>query len=111
MYSPPMALKIKIPKHKDPEELHYPDRLPYPVLVEYAKKFKTSTEVEEELAKMLLVLQQTEREKATHRSKDPLDTHAVKLTKFTQLFKTLLSIKASWPHIKIPHHLAAEPAF
>lgn len=106
-----MALKIKIPKYKESEELHYTARLPYPVLVEYAKKFKTSAEVEVELAKMVLALQQTEKEKAIHKSKDSSEPYALKLTRFTQLFKTLLAIKASWPHIKIPHHLAAEPVF
>lgn len=111
MYSPLMALKIKIPKQKDSEETYYPERLPYAVLVDYAKKFTSSAEVEAELAKMLIVLQQTEREKAKYKSKGPSDTHSVKLTRFTQLFKTLLAIKASWPHIMIPHHLAAEPAF
>lgn len=111
MHTTTMALKIKIPKQKEPEETYYPNRLPYPVLVEYAKKFKSTTEVEEELTKMLIVLQQTEKDKATHKSKDPLDSYAVKLARFTQLFKTLLAVKASWPNIKIPLHLAAEPAF
>lgn len=111
MHPPTMALKIKIPKEKDTDENQYPNRLPYTVLVEYAKKFKNTSEIDAELAKMLIVLQQTEREKAKHKSKDPCDSNAVKLTRFTQLFKTLLAVKASWPHVKIPHHLAAEPAF
>lgn len=106
-----MALKIKIPKQNEPEETYYPNRLPYHVLVEYAKKFKNTIEVEEELTRILAILQQTEKDKATHKSKNPLDTYSIKLTRFTQLFKTLLAIKASWPHIKIPHHLAAEPAY
>jgi hypothetical protein len=106
-----MALRIKIPKHTAQEEIQIPERLPYSVLVEYSKRFKTHSEVEAELSKMILVLQQAEREKAKHKSKDPSDLHSVKLTRFTQLFKTLLAIKASWPHVKIPYHIAAEPSF
>jgi hypothetical protein len=111
MYNTTMALKIKIPKHTEPEEMYYPDRLSYPVLVEYAKRFNSKAEVETELTRMLVVLQLTEKEKAKRKSKDPLDAYSLKLTRFTQLFKTLLAIKASWPHVKIPYYLAAEPGF
>jgi hypothetical protein len=113
MSQAPVTLKIKIPQQSKEsyKDLPYPERLPYPVLVEYAKKFKTHAEIDAEISKMLIVLQQTEREKAKHKSKDSLDVYSVKLTRFTQLFKTLLAIKATWPTIHIPRYLSADPSF
>lgn len=109
--APPMALRIKIPAPKPPkdsrDEFSCPGRLSYPILVEYAKNFKTIAEIDAELAKMLVALQHTEKEKAKHKASDPnSDVHAVKLARFTQLFKTLLALKASYPHVKIPYFIA-----
>ena len=113
MSQAPVTLKIKIPKQskESHEESLYPERLPYPVLVEYAKKFKSIPEIDAEISKLLSILQQTERDKAKHKSNELSNTYALKLTRFTQLFKTLLSIKSSWPQLRIPLYLSAEPSF
>ena len=111
-----MALRIKIPSPKpqkeSQDEFSCPGRLPYPILIEYAKKFKSQTEIDAEIAKLQIALQHTEKEKAKHKASDPKSQdHAVKLARFTQLFKTLLALKASHPQIKIPYFIASAPAF
>lgn len=116
MNKPPqqMKLTIKIPKQKETssEDQWYPSRLPYHILVEYAQRFKTKAEVQEELKKMECVLQQTEKEKARQKANQKaVENYGVKLARFTQLFKTLLAINSSWPQIRIPYSLAAEPSF
>lgn len=113
MSKPPsaMQLKIKIPKQKEQsfEDHSYPSRLPYNVLVDYAKRFKTKEDVYTELKKMEIVLQQTEKEKAKHKANDAAaEPYTIKLARFTQLFKTLLAIHSSWPQLSIPYSLASE---
>ena len=102
-----MSLSIKIPKNNEETITIQSERLPYHVLVDYAKNFKTKEDIEEELHKINLILQQVEKDKAKHKTY----IYSVKLIRYTQLFKTLLAIKASWPQKHIPQYLADELFF
>ncbi len=92
-----MDLRIKIPQTNPPLPSEISERLPYATLVEYSKLFKSKDELEKEMKTVQALLQDVEKEQICASSLESKLTARIKYTRITQLFKTLLFVKGSWP--------------